>query len=92
MTMNSRQKTVCAIALWADGYSHRQIAEALRITPDEATELTARGAQEQSEGTMGHMKSGKPPLARDPQAREEALKDPMLRSMGLVVEDHPDYE
>lgn len=90
--MNTRQRTVCAIALWADGWSHQQIAKALNVTEEEATELTARGAAEQGKGTMGYMKSGKPPLARDPEAREEALKLPMVKSLGLVVENHADYE
>ncbi len=55
--MNERQLTVSAIALFADGFSHTQIADALGVDTDRAAELTATGADEQSTGTMGHMKN-----------------------------------
>ncbi len=54
--MNERQLTVSAIALFADGFSHTQIADALGVDTDRAAELTATGADEQSTGTMGHGK------------------------------------
>ena len=68
--MNDRQRMVCAIALFADGYSHERIATALGVTLDEAVELATRGAEEQAAGTMGHMattrdKSGQPMIRGD---------------------------
>ena len=63
--MNERQKIVCAIALFADGWTHQQIATALGVTEAEASTLTNRGADEQSSGTMGYMKQGQPPYSRD---------------------------
>ena len=53
--MNDRQQMVCAIALFADGYSHEAIAIALGVTLSASTELTRRGADEQAAGTLGHM-------------------------------------
>ena len=64
-TMDERQLTVCAIALFADGYSSRQIGEALNVTKDRAQVLIEAGAEEQREGTMGHMKQGRVPWSRD---------------------------
>ena len=69
--MDDRQRMVCAIALFADGYSHKAIATALDVTEDEAFKLTQRGAQEQSNGTMGFMKTtrdkdGQPVQREDP--------------------------
>ena len=67
--MNDRQQMVCAIALFANGYSHESIAEALGVTNSKATKLVERGAEEQSEGKMGFMRTtrdekGKPVLRR----------------------------
>ena len=56
--MDERQQTVCAIALFADGYSQRQIAEALGVDYDEAVRLCEAGAAEQSAGTMGPHEAG----------------------------------
>ena len=53
--MDERQLTVCAIALFADGYSKRRIAAALGVDEDRAQRLAERGAEEQAAGTMGHM-------------------------------------
>ena len=55
--MNERQLTVSAIALFADGFSHTQIANALGVDTDRAAQLAATGAREQASGTMGHVKS-----------------------------------
>ena len=55
--MNERQLTVCAIALFADGFSNVQIAEALGVDSNRAQQLTERGAEEQATGTMGHMRN-----------------------------------
>ena len=55
--MNERQLMLCAIALFADGFRHTQIADALGVDTNRAAELTAAGATEQSAGTMGHMKN-----------------------------------
>ena len=69
--MNERQLIVCAIALFADGYSHEAIASALDVSVSEAVALTERGAEEQGAGTMGHMattrdKDGNPVKRDDP--------------------------
>ena len=56
--MTKRQLMVCAIALFADGYSRRHIAQALNLTEDQAQELINAGADEQGNGTMGHMRNG----------------------------------
>lgn len=63
--MDERQQTVCAIALFADGYSNRQVAEALGIDVDRAQELIEAGARAQAAGKMGHMKQGRQPWSRD---------------------------
>ena len=55
--MNERQLTVCAIALFADGFSNVQIAKALAVSKDRAQELIEQGASEQRNGTMGYMKN-----------------------------------
>ena len=57
MGLDERQKIVAASALWADGYNHEQIAAALDVDFDTAVELTFRGADQQSAGTMGHMRN-----------------------------------
>ena len=62
--MTERQLTVCAIALFADGFDKAQIARALGVDADRAQELIERGADEQSAGTMGHMKQHRPPHSR----------------------------
>ena len=62
--MNERQLTVCAIALFADGYTQQQIAAALGVDYDEAVRLCEAGAAEQAAGTMGHMAEGRPPHSR----------------------------
>ena len=63
--MNERQLTVCAAALWADGWSARQIAEALDVTRERAQELAEAGADAQAAGDIGFMKSGRAPTSRD---------------------------
>ena len=55
--MNERQQIVCAIALFADGHSFEQIAEALDVPRERAVELIHNGADEQRRGTMGYMKN-----------------------------------
>ena len=51
--MNERQRTVCAIALFADGFTIVQIAAALGVDIDRAQGLMDIGAEEQAAGTMG---------------------------------------
>lgn len=55
--MDARQLMVCASALFADGYTHEAIATTLNVSPAEAAELTAAGANEQAAGTLGLMKN-----------------------------------
>ena len=55
--MTEGQKTVCAIALFANGYSRPQVAHALGEDEGRVQELVEAGATEQSRGGMGHMKS-----------------------------------
>ncbi len=55
--VDERQRTICAIALFANDYSWEEIAAALGVTHDEATKLAADGADEQAAGTMGRMHS-----------------------------------
>ena len=69
--MDEWQMTVCAIALFADGYSKYQVAEALGVDPDRAQELILAGAHAQTAGKMGHMAEGRPPWSRDPDALDE---------------------
>ena len=52
--MNERQLRVCAIALFADGFSNVQIAKALGVDKAQAQALMEAGAEEQRAGTMGH--------------------------------------
>ena len=63
--MDERQLTVCAIALFADGYSRRQIAVALGVDEEYAQQLAEQGAAEQAAGTMGHMAQYLEPWSRD---------------------------
>ena len=56
--MDDRQLTVCAIALFADGYSKQQVAEALGVDVDRAQALIRAGADAQAAGTMGQMEQG----------------------------------
>ena len=53
--MNERQLKVCAIALFADGWCHDQIAAAFDVDRERATELINGGADELRLGTMGYM-------------------------------------
>ena len=55
--MDERQLTVCAIALFADGYTHAEIAQAFGVNEDRASELAIKGSNEQAAGTMGHMEN-----------------------------------
>ena len=55
MMMTERQQTVCAIALFVDGYCKDQIAVALGLDPEQAQQLIDAGADAQANGTMGHM-------------------------------------
>ena len=59
--------TVCAIALFADGYSKYQVSEALGVDPDRAQDLIQAGADVQAAGEMGYMTQGRPPWSRDPE-------------------------
>ena len=55
--MNKRQKFVCAIALFADGWSHDQIATALQVTREDAVKLVDAGAAAIRKGTLGQIKN-----------------------------------
>ena len=65
--MDERQMMVCATALYFDGYSKRQIAEALGIDQDRAQELAELGGEAQGKGEMGRMEANKnyKPWGRD---------------------------
>ncbi len=62
--MNHRQLTVCAIALFADGYSRDQIAEALNLESEEAQKFIEAGANAQAAGEMGFMDQHMQPWSR----------------------------
>ena len=64
--MDEWQQTVCAIALFADGYSQFQIAEDLGVSPDRAQELIWAGAKAQRDKEMGFMEQHRAPWIRDP--------------------------
>ena len=64
--MDEWQLTICAIALFADGYSQAQIAAALGLDPNEAQRLISAGAAAQAAGHMGHMAQHREPWSRDP--------------------------
>ena len=51
--MNERQRLICAVALYSDGFSCDEIATALGATWEEASALVAHGEKEQSEGRLG---------------------------------------
>lgn len=55
--MNDRQLTVCAIALFADGFDHEQISKALDLRYERCVELVTAGGNEQFRGTMGPLKN-----------------------------------
>ena len=55
--MNERQLKVCAIALFCDGWSSKQVARALGVDEQRAQELIEAGADEQASGTMGSMRN-----------------------------------
>ena len=65
--MTERQLTVCAIALFADGYSFRQIAEALDADIERAKGLVDAGAEAQRRGEMVRMPNQNPWNCRDPE-------------------------
>lgn len=71
MGMVERQQLVCAIALFADGWSYEQIAKALDVEMDDVTRLVGAGAEEQDNGTMGHMKNCPAPDNRVVVARND---------------------
>ena len=62
--MTERQMTVCAIGLFADGYSKDQVARALGVDSERAQQLIEAGADAQANGTMGYMKSLSPAVSR----------------------------
>ena len=63
--LDERQLTVCAIALFADGYSPPQIGKALQVDQDRAQKLISAGADAQANGKMGYMKQGCKPSGCD---------------------------
>ena len=72
--MDEWQMTVCAIALFADGYSKYQIGEALGIDPDRAQQLIQAGADAQAREEMGQMDQHRPPWSRDPERLEQVTQ------------------
>lgn len=68
--MNERQKMVCAIALYADGWSSRQIGEALGVDQSTAQALIERGANAQAAEEMGQMAQFKAAWSRDLESRQ----------------------
>lgn len=64
--MDTWQQTICAIALWANGYTTRQVAEALNVDVDTAQALLEAAADAHAAGKIGHMKQGPIVVARDP--------------------------
>ena len=63
--MDEWQMTVCAIALYADGYSPRQVGEGLDVDAVRAQKLISAGADAQARGDMGHMTQHCEPWSRD---------------------------
>ena len=70
--MNERQLQVCAIALFVDGWSQRQIADALGVDRARAQKLIEEGAMEQNKGRMGYMKTSRDPVTGEPLSRDPA--------------------
>lgn len=64
--MDKCQQTVCAIALFANGYSKYQVGDALGVAPARAQEVIEAGADAQSRGEMENMKQHHSPWSRDP--------------------------
>ena len=62
--MDERQLTLCAVALFADGYSKDQIGTALGVDSERAQQLIELGADAQSAGEMGQMSQHRPPWSR----------------------------
>ena len=62
--MTERQLTVCAIALYADGYSAKQVGVALGVEEKRAQQLIEAGADAQAAGTMGQMAQYRNPWSR----------------------------
>ena len=55
--MDKKQKVICAVALYANGYTKYQVGEALGVDPEQAQELIAAGSEAQATGRMGYMKT-----------------------------------
>lgn len=55
--MTEGQKVVCAIALFANGYSRPQVSEVLGESEQRAQELVDTGAEAQRSKQMGFMES-----------------------------------
>ena len=73
--MDEWQLTICAIALFADGYSKTQIAGALGVDPNEAQRLIEAGADAQAAGLMGHIPQHREPWSRDPDHQASTVGD-----------------
>ncbi len=73
--MDEWQLTICAIALFADGYSQTQIASALGVDPNEAQRLIQAGADAQAAGRMGHMAQHRQAWSRDPDHQASTIED-----------------
>ena len=63
--MDEWQMTVCAIALFADGYSKHQIGRALGVDVDKAQALIEAGADAQATDRMGYMTQHRAAGSRD---------------------------
>ena len=73
--MDEWQLMVCAIALYSDGYSDRQIGEALGVDAARAADLAIAGAEAQGDGNMGRMAQGRPVWSRDSDRLNEVFPD-----------------
>ena len=62
--MDRRQKIICAGALYANGYKFEEIAEALGVDTQQATELAGDASDAQATGQIGHMKTHEPDTSR----------------------------
>ena len=54
--MDDRQLMVSAISLFCDGYSARQVGQALSVSEDRAQALIEASAEVQKRGEMGNMR------------------------------------
>ena len=70
MKANEQQKMVCSIALFADGWSPRQIGDALGVDESTAQELIEKGANAQADQEMGRMLKFNEAWSGGPESRQ----------------------